>query len=322
MTNARTPAAFLIGGAGYVGGAAAWAFHRAGYRVDVYDDLGKGSAEGLPAGVRLHRGCGTDVSGLGERLLQARPDVVLHFAGSIEAGESMRDPLKYLEGNVRILASTLRAMERAGLRRILFASSAGVYAPSSSPLREVDPLVPGNPYGESKLACERLLQWAAPPLRLEALSLRFFNAAGACEGRPERHRPETHLIPRILDAARGSAPAVQVFGDDYPTPDGTCVRDYVHVADLAEAHLRAVDLFAPGHRAFNIGSGRGHSVLEVVRAAEQITGRRIRIDRCARREGDPPCLVADPGAFRAATGWNPRRSSLERILKDAWTPSP
>ncbi len=272
----------------------------------------------MPGDVLLHRGSVADVPFVRSLLDSLRPDVVLHFAAGIQVGESMRAPLKYLEGNVAGTLGLLRAMVASGVKRLVFSSSASVYAPGSEPLTEEAPTRPTSPYGESKLYLERALTWVCAAHGMQAVSLRYFNAAGAVEGRRENHRPETHLVPRVLEVAAGRAPVLDLFGADYATPDGSCIRDYVHVGDVADAHVRVLTEPREGHRIYNVGSGRGHSVREVVAAAEKVTGRKVPLHVAPRRSGDPERLVADASRLQRETGWTAGRSGLERILSDAW----
>jgi UDP-glucose 4-epimerase len=309
----------VVGGAGYVGGATVWALHREGYSVCVLDDLSSGNPEGLPPGVEVVQASTSDHAALLGLLQGFRPSAVLHFAASIQVGESVQHPLKYLSGNVAAGMSVFQAMLDVGVRKLVVSSSASVYAPSGVPLSEDAPTGPASPYGEAKLYLERAVSWMAAAHGWEAASLRYFNAAGALESRGEEHHPETHLIPRILEVAAGQSPVFGIYGGDYPTPDGTCVRDFVHVADIADAHVRMLAHLRPGHRIYNVGTGRGSTVREVVRTAERVTGRQVAVRVNPRRPGDPPFLVANSDRLRKETGWSPSRSSLEEIVRDAWS---
>jgi UDP-glucose-4-epimerase GalE len=249
-------------------------------------------------------------------------DAVIHFAGYISVGESARVPEVYFTSNVSESLSLFTAMIRHGIQRLVFSSTAAVYGtPASIPIREDSPYAPVSPYGESKVMVERMLSWFHRIHDLRAVNLRYFNAAGADpDGKlGEEHEPETHLIPLLFRAVRSGEP-VTVFGEDYATPDGTCIRDYIHVADLAEAHLLALESLLSGGQAdtFNVGTGAGHSVREVIRAVADVTGAEVPVISGPRREGDPPVLVADPGKLQRTLGWRPRHSSLSEIVSSAW----
>ena len=308
----------VTGGCGYVGSCTARALAAAGHAVTVADDLSaghRGAVAGLPL---VEADLSTDAGA--QRALAAGPfDAVLHFVGRISVRESFDDPAGYRRANLQSTECVLRAMRTAGVGRIIFSCTAAVYGtPDSVPIPEGARLRPESPYGETKLAVERALAAAAAEWGCAAVALRYFNAAGA-EGAAhgEDHHPEEHLIPRVLAAARRGEP-INVNGTDYPTPDGTAVRDYVHVSDLAAAHIRALDALATGaFEAINVGSGSGYSILQVIAAAERAVGRRIAWQAAPRRKGDPPILVADVAQARARLGWQPTRD-LDAIVADAW----
>jgi UDP-glucose 4-epimerase len=314
----------VTGGAGYVGSVSAAAFMAAGHDVVVLDDLTTGHRAAVPAGATLHVGTYADADSLGRLLESERIEAILHCAARSLVGESIRDPSKYYRDNVAGGVALLEAARAARVERIVFSSTAAVYGvPDATPIPEDAPLRPINPYGDSKRAFEGALDSYSRAYGLRAVSLRYFNVAGATDTLGEDHDPETHLIPNVLLAAEGSL-ALKVFGDDYPTPDGTCIRDYIHVADLADAHLRAIDATAPGDPrtdapiVCNLGNGGGFSIREVIAAAEGVVGRVIPFTVGPRRAGDPPVLVA--GAERAAAilGWRPARPSLEEMVGSAW----
>ena len=307
----------VTGGAGYIGSHMVKVLAASGAEVWVIDDLSTGHADAV-RGAQLVRGDIADIPNTANLLKKRRIEAVVHFAGASLVAESVANPAKYQARNVDASLALLEAMRHAGVTRIVFSSSAAVYGdPQRVPIDETHPTQPVNPYGASKLAVERKLTECGAAYGLRAVSLRYFNAAGADDGLGERHDPETHLIPRILKAALQKT-AISIYGTDYPTRDGTCVRDYVHVADLCTAHLLALERLEQGHECFNLGNGEGFTVMEVVEAARRATGRRIEIQLSARRAGDPAALVADATKARRVLGWQPRRSTLERIVADAW----
>lgn len=316
----RTRANMLVvGGAGFIGSHMVKLLLAQGHRVVTLDNLSTGCRDAVLGGEFVFGEAGD--AGLLERLFaQDRFDGVMHFASCIEVGESWRDPGKYYRNNVANVLPLLETMVRFGVRRFVFSSSAAVFAPAAVPLTEAHPKAPPNPYGRTKRMVEQMLADYDAAHGLTSAILRYFNAAGADpEGRlGERHAPETHLIPRVLAAAATRMP-IAIYGTDYDTPDGTCVRDYVHVADLCEAHLRAFDALDSdkASAAYNLGSGRGYSVREVVAAVERVTGRGVPVHEVARRAGDPPYLVADPRLARARLGWQPR-FDLEAAIEHAW----
>jgi UDP-glucose-4-epimerase GalE len=318
MANRRI---LVTGGAGYIGSHTVRLLLDQGYDVSVVDDLSKGFKHNVPSG-RLNRLNLCDTSAVAELIRQHRPEAVIHFAAFIAVGESMRDPGRYFQNNVCGSLSLLNAMTQNGVRHIVFSSTAAVYGnPHATPIEESFPIQPVNAYGESKVMVETLLRWFDEIHRLTSVCLRYFNASGADpEGRlGEEHEPETHLIPLLFRAVLTGEP-VTLFGDDYPTPDGTCIRDYIHVNDLAQAHILAVEhLLAGGESAqFNVGTGTGHSVREVVRAVEEVTGKKVPYTIGPRRAGDPPALVAASDRLRTALGWEPKYADLRTIVEHAW----
>lgn len=312
----------VTGGAGYIGSHMVSALSREGREPVVIDSLITGHRDALPSHVPLL------VSDVGDRarvtafLEEHRVRAVMHFASRIQVGESVTDPRRYYVDNLAAAVSLLESCLDAGVERFILSSTAAVYGvPSAVPITEEHPAAPINPYGETKLAIERMLASYASAYGLKYAALRYFNAAGADPERAlgERHEPESHLIPIVLDVALGRRARVTVYGDDYPTPDGTCVRDYVHVLDLVEAHLLALDHLASGESGvFNLGVGRGYSVADVIEVARTVTGRSIELAIGPRRAGDPPALVASPARAEKTFGWRAERSSLERIVTDAW----
>lgn len=310
----------VTGGAGFVGSHVVAALLDRGDEVVVLDNLATGHRDAVLPGARLVAGDLED-AGLVEELLASQPwDAVLHFAALSLVGESMRDPYRYIAVNVGTGVRLIAACVRHGVRRFVLSSTAALFgAGQAEPIDEATPIDPGSPYGESKAMLERTLLWAERVHGLHSACLRYFNAAGADPaGRlGEDHTPETHLIPLVIDAALGRREELVVFGADYPTPDGTCIRDYVHVADLADAHLRVLPLLAEGSVRFNLGNGHGHSVLDVIRAVERVSGRRVPYRIADRRPGDPPMLVAAAGRMVRATGWQPQFAEIDAIVQTA-----
>ncbi len=292
-----------------------------GHDVAVADNLSKGYRHNVPAG-RLFVMNIADTKALTELMRQTRTEAVIHFAAFIAVGESMREPETYFANNTGGSLSLLTAMLRAGVKHIVFSSTAAVYGtPASTPILESFPIQPVNPYGESKVMVETMLRWFDAIHGMTNICLRYFNASG-CDpagGLGEEHQPETHLIPLLLRAVRTGKP-VTVFGTDYATPDGTCIRDYVHVLDLAQAHILALEHLIGGGKseAFNVGTGTGHSVMQAIRAVEEVTGSKVPYVVGERREGDPPALVASSDKLRARLGWAPRYADLRTIVEHAW----
>jgi UDP-glucose-4-epimerase GalE len=312
----------VTGGAGYIGSHTAKELARAGYRVVVYDNLSRGHRWAVRWGP-FEEGDLLDQERLHGVLVKYEAEAVLHFAAFAAVGESMQAPEMYFRNNAMGSLSLLNAMREAGVKRLVFSSTCAVYGtPEIVPITEDNPKAPANPYGESKLMVEKMLHWEGVCHGLKWAALRYFNAAGCdAEGETgEVHDPEMHLIPSLLEAAQGRRPACPLFGDDYPTPDGTCIRDYIHVTDLADAHVRALTyLEADGASvALNLGTGDGYSVKQILAAAEKAVGKPIPTELQPRRPGDPPRLVAAPQKAMQTLGWKPRHSSIDNILKTAW----
>jgi UDP-glucose 4-epimerase len=314
-----TTRVLVTGGAGYIGSVVADQLLARGCDVVVLDDLSTGHRQAIPAGATFEEGGIGDRAAVTALLARRRIDAIVHMAAVALVAESVANPEKYRAINVAAAQVLLDAAVAAGVRRFVFSSSCTVYGyPTTVPIAEDAPTAPISPYGDSKLAFERILAEYAARHHLASVSLRYFNAAGATELRGEDHDPESHLIPNVLGVALGKSESVEVFGTDYATPDGTAVRDYIHVDDLADAHVRALDVPLNGAVALNLGTGRGTSVRQVVDAARRITGRAIpAVDR-PRRPGDPPQLVAAAQRATAVLGWCPQRSGLEEILASAW----
>ncbi|MEV0447114.1 UDP-glucose 4-epimerase GalE [Streptomyces sp. NPDC050600] len=316
MSKAVTSKYLVTGGAGYVGGTVAAHLLEAGHQVTVLDDLSTGFREGVPAGAEFIEGRIQDAA----RWLDSSYDGVLHFAAFSQVGESVAKPEKYWDNNVGGTMALIAAMREAGVRRLVFSSTAATYGePETVPITEAAPTAPTNPYGATKLAVDHMITGECAAHGLAAVSLRYFNVAGAYKECGERHDPESHLIPLVLQVALGQRAAINVYGDDYPTPDGTCVRDYIHVADLAEAHLLALDAMTAGeHLICNLGNGNGFSVREVVETVRKVTGHPVPEVMAERRAGDPAVLVASADTARERLGWNPSRPDLAAIVEDAW----
>jgi UDP-glucose 4-epimerase len=318
------PKILVTGGAGYIGSVTARHLLRRGFEVAVLDDLSRGHRDNV-APELLHVTRLQDTGAVTKIL--AGVDAVVHFAAYMAVGESVREPELYFSNNVGGTLSLLEAMARAGVNKLVFSSTAAVYGnPERVPIPEDARFDPVSPYGESKAIVEKILRSldknrGLRSLALRYVALRYFNACGAEPeaGLGERHDPETHLIPLLLEAGATGKP-IRIFGDDYPTPDGTCTRDYIHVTDLAAAHVAALDHLLGGgaSNAFNVGTGDGHTVMEVLRATENVTGMKVPYEMAPRREGDPAELVADAAKLRRALGWRPERSDLHAILRDAW----
>ena len=311
----------VTGGAGYVGSHCVRRLVAAGHDVVVLDDLSSGHRAALPEGVELIR-CNlaetADLSGA----LDTGVDAVMHFAAFLDVGESVRSPLKYYDNNISNTIALLRLMSERGIARFVFSSTCATYGvPDKLPITEDTPQQPINPYGRTKLAMEWALRDSAEAWGLGACALRYFNAAGASGDATigEDHDPEIHLIPLVMRVALGQRDSISIFGTDYPTNDGTCVRDYIHVEDLAEAHLLALEAIKPGRfEAFNVGTGTGTSVKALIHAARRVTGHPIPATIAPRRPGDPPTLVADPERIKSTLGWTPRFTSIEPTLETAW----
>ena len=324
----------VTGGAGYIGGTVAGLLAELGHQAVVFDNLSHGKRDLLPTGVEFVEGELADRAALENLFIaavrQGQPfDAVLHFAALIEAGESMVRPEVYFRNNTASTLSLLEAILAHGPRRLVFSSTAAVYGePESVPITEDARLLPTNAYGESKLLVEHMLAWLNRIHGLRYASLRYFNVAGAPEGpegvtRGEAHEPESHLIPLVLDVALGRRASIKVFGDDYPTPDGTCIRDYIHVSDLADAHLLALDALktasaSNGRLIFNLGNGQGFSVREVIESARRVTGHPIPAEVHPRRPGDPAVLIASSEKAIRELGWKPKYTQLDEIVRTAW----
>ena len=311
----------VTGGAGYIGSVVNEELTAAGHTVVAYDNLVKGHRDAVVPPARLVEGDILDTARLAGTLAADRIEAVVHMAADSLVGESVSDPGKYYRSNVTGGLALLDAMRTTGVDILVFSSTAAVYGDAAKqPIEEDDPTVPTNPYGETKLAFEQAMRWHAQAYGLRHTSVRYFNAAGATERNGERHDPETHLIPLVLEVAKGTRPHITVFGDDYPTPDGTCIRDYVHVSDLGRAHVLALEALAQrrGGGVYNLGAGGGASVREVVDVARGVTGHRIPVRVGPRRAGDPPRLVASSARAAAELGWKPARQDLGVIVESAW----
>ena len=310
---------FVTGGSGYIGSVVVKRLLERGDQVTVFDNLERGHRCNLDSRAEFVEGDLRDGQLIAESLLKVKPDAVLHFAAYALVGESMGDPLKYFDNNVTGGVHLLKGMVAAGCSRLVFSSSCATYGvPDALPIEENTPQRPTNPYGQSKLMFEQMANWLAETKGFRPTFLRYFNAAGAIpeENLGEDHDPETHLIPNVLKVVLGKKDAVEVYGDDYPTPDGTCIRDYIHLEDLASAHILALEKEALG--AYNLGMGQGVSVKEVVETCRRVTGHLIPVKVCPRRAGDPPALYASGRKARAVMGWKPRHSDIEMIVHDAW----
>lgn len=313
----------VAGGAGYIGAHAVRALLRAGHEPIVVDNLSRGHAEAVPPGIPFYHGTLLDKAAMTDLLRDLRVDCVMHFAAFAYVGESVERPLDYYDNNTAGTIRLLEAMVEAGTPRMIFSSTCATYGePSQMPITEETPQNPINPYGRSKLFAEQILRDCVRAYpHLGVVSLRYFNVAGCAEDGScgEDHDPETHLIPRLLLAVLGRIDAVTIFGTDYPTPDGTCIRDYIHVEDLCDAHVIAMEACRPGQfLAYNLGIGRGYSVLEVVEAVRRVTGREVPIRYGSRRPGDPAVLFADASKIQRELGWRPRYTSIEPIVETAW----
>jgi len=311
----------VTGGAGYVGSHCVFRLVECGHTVVVLDNLSQGHQAALPREALFMKGDIADREFLQHLFHRYRFDAVLHFAGLALVGESMRLPYRYLQENLSNALNLIRTMIDHGVRKIVLSSTANLYgSPSGSPIAEEANIDPGSPYGESKYMIERALSWAERIHGLRFASLRYFNAAGAHPHARigEDHRPETHLIPLVLETAMGHSSHLTVFGDDYSTPDGTCIRDYVHVCDLAEAHVRVMGVLETRSCCYNVGTEKGNSVLEVVRAVERITGRSVPVRFGPRRPGDPAILVASAASIRNELSWRPKFDNVDAIIETAW----
>jgi UDP-glucose 4-epimerase len=311
----------VTGGAGFVGSHVVGELAARGHRVVVLDSLRTGHRAAVPSGVAFHQVDLADAKAVAALFRAHRFTGILHFAALSLVGESMADPMLYLGDNTANAVNLLRAAAATGVKRFVLSSTANLFDQGGErPIDEATPISPGSPYGESKFMIERMLHWADLTLGIRSACLRYFNAAGAHPNgaNGEDHRPETHLIPLVIQAALGRRPGITVFGEDYATPDGTCIRDYVHVLDLAEAHIAVLETLKTRSVSYNLGTGRGNSVREVIRAVEEVGGRKAPVHSGPRRAGDPAVLVADPAAIKRDLGWAPRYGDLRKIVETAW----
>ena len=307
----------VTGDSGYIGSVTTELLCNDGHAVTVFDNLERGHREAVDPRARLVVGDLREPAGIRDTLRALKPDAVVHFAAYALVGESMQDPMLYFRNNLGGGLNLLEAMLETGVRKIIFSSTCATYGqPETMPMTEALPQRPTNPYGESKLMFETALRWAQERKGLQPVFLRYFNACGATEKFGEDHEPETHIIPNVLKVALGQAPAVPVFGTDYATPDGTCIRDYIHIVDLARAHILALEKDVTGP--FNLGTGTGFSVQQVIDACRAVTGHGIPVAVSPRRPGDPACLVAGAAKAREVLGWQPRFPDLKTIVQHAW----
>jgi UDP-glucose 4-epimerase len=310
----------VTGGAGYIGSVVTEELVNDDHEVVVYDNLVKGHREAVVAGATFVEGDLLDAATLGKTLRDQRIEAVIHMAAFSLVGESCEQPTKYYQNNLGASLALLDTMRECDVNRIVFSSTAATYGePLSQPIFETAPNNPTNPYGESKLAFERAMYWYERAYGLKYVSLRYFNAAGASEKCGEDHDPESHIIPIALQAAAGKRPFVEIYGDDYPTPDGTCLRDYIHVIDLARAHILALGAMSDGSRIYNLGcGGEGYSVRAVIETAKQVTGKDIPVRMGPRRAGDPATLIASSDKIKRELGWEPKFQDLRVIIDSAW----
>lgn len=308
---------FVTGGAGYIGSICVEQLLDRGYKVAVFDNLSEGHRKAVDPRAIFFQGDLADRTVVSHAFGEARPDAVMHFAASALVGESMTNPSKYFRNNLTNGINLLDMMVEYGVKDLVFSSTCATYGiPDRVPIDETLPQVPINPYGESKLLFEKVIRWYQEIHGLKYVALRYFNAAGASEKYGEDHRIETHLIPNVLKVALGQRESVDILGTDYPTPDGSCVRDYIHILDLAEAHILAIEAKESG--CYNLGTGGGTSVLEVIQACREVSGREIKAIEKPRRAGDPPRLISASGRVREALGWEPKRQDIRSIVADAW----
>ena len=308
---------FIAGGAGYIGSCTTEYLLDHGHQVTVFDALLNGHRQAVDPRANFVKGNLAELDVLEAAVEQARPDGIIHFAAFIEVGESMKDPLKYFRNNVANAINLCQAAADNGVRKVVFSSTAAVYGmPRHLPIAEQEPKQPINPYGESKLMFEKILDWQHQLRGLQYTALRYFNAAGATQAHGEDHHPETHLIPLVMQAATGERRQIFIYGDDYDTPDGTCIRDYIHGLDLAQAHLLALESDYCG--SLNLGTGGGNSVKQVIDAVRRVCGHDIPVEIAPRRPGDPARLVADSAAAKRILGWKPQFENLDAIVESAW----
>src|SRR5213595_1044631 len=308
---------FVTGGAGYIGSVCTEQLLNEGHEVAIFDNLSEGHRGAVDPRARFIEGDLAHPDQIETALSSCRSDAVMHFAANALVGESMQNPSKYFRNNISNGLNLLDAMLTTGVQRIIFSSTCALFGPPDRvPIDETAPARPANPYGESKLAFEKILRWYDQVHGLKFVCLRYFNAAGAPEDLGEDHRPETHLIPNVLKVALGQRPSLEIYGTDYETPDGTCIRDYIHIVDLAHAHILALGATASGF--YNLGTGGGSSVKEVIAACRKITGRQIDTIEKPRRPGDPPRLIASSEKIKKELGWQPQFQSLDVIIETAW----
>ncbi len=307
----------VAGGAGYIGSCTTEYLLDRGHEICVFDALLNGHRQAIDDRAQFVFGNLEDYSAIDKTIKDFKPEGVIHFAAFIEVGESMKLPGKYFRNNVANAMNLAEACATNGVRKIVFSSTAATYGmPKNIPIREDEPTIPINAYGESKLMFEKILVWYEKIHGLQYTALRYFNAAGATEKHGEDHNPETHLIPLVLQAAEGKRPHISVFGTDYDTPDGTCIRDYIHVLDLAQAHLLALENQTSG--AYNLGTGNGHSVKSIIDTVKSVTGKNFKVEYADRRPGDPARLIADSTAAKTILGWKPKYDDINAIVESAW----
>ncbi len=310
----------VTGGAGYIGSVTVEELLKAGAEVVVFDNLSLGHRSAIHPAATLVEGDLAHRPAVDAALAEHRPDAVMHFAALSQVGESMRQPFLYVGDNVTCGLNLIQSMVEHGVSRFILSSTAALFGePETIPIAEDERIIPGSPYGESKHILERILVWTERVHGLRYAALRYFNAAGASAERGEHHDPETHLIPLVLQVAQGRRDTITVFGDDYPTRDGTCIRDYIHIVDLAQAHILALRALDEGSRTYNLGNGQGFSVMEVIETSREVTGHPIPHIMGERRPGDPPALTADSRKIRAELGWEPRFPTLRDIVQSAWS---
>lgn len=309
----------VTGGAGYIGSATAQALIHSGHQVTVYDSLITGHRAAVPEGAKFVEADLSDSHTLAETMTRSTFDAIMHFAAFIEAGESMKEPGRFYHNNFTNTLTLMETAVRAGVGRFVLSSTAAVFQSSDEPLTEDSPLGPTNVYGHTKLLIEQTLEWYRQIHGLHFAALRYFNASGALPERGEVHQPESHLIPLVLRVALGQRESANIYGSDYPTPDGTCIRDYIHIADLVSAHLLALEGLAESDRLiYNLGTGHGYSVREVIDTARQVTGHPIPVNELPRRPGDSARLVASSEKIRRELGWKPQHDNLREIIASAW----
>ena len=310
----------VTGGAGYIGSVTVELLLETGAQVVVLDDLSLGHRAAVHPEAELIVADLADRPAVDAALSKARPDAVMHFAARSQVGESMREPFRYVGDNVRNGLNLIESMVEHGVKRFILSSTAALFGePSKIPIDEQERIIPGSPYGESKFMLERILSWTEQVHGMRYAALRYFNAAGASEARGEHHDPETHLIPLVLQVALGQREHITVFGDDYPTRDGTCIRDYIHIVDLAQAHILALKALDEGSRTYNLGNGQGFSVMEVIETVREVTGHPVPHVMGERRPGDPAALTADSTKIRQELGWQPRFPALRDIVASAYS---